>query len=196
MIKSIIATAAAVFLAGSVQATTYLTEIYVDGLDAPLVGDIELLRVDVTWSTNVSSGTVEVGDLDSLRFDLIDTTGVFYTDIAIVAGVAQPISGINRQTSDLIFDFDFGVGFGTLLEFDNDLFVNQNPGATGLSYHVYRSYDEIRGAKFLDGATERSLSYDILSQATGVAQVPLPPAALALLGGLTALGGLGRRRGA
>lgn len=67
------------------------------------VGDPLVDTVIFNWSTDLTSGTVNAGDLTNWSIELLNGASSIYTDSVIIGGVVQPIGGVART---LVFDFN------------------------------------------------------------------------------------------
>jgi len=68
-------------------------------------------QVVYNWSTETTSGLVQVSQLNHLTVDLYSSGSIIYSDTIILFGVIQPVLGnpgadVERPASDVIFDFD------------------------------------------------------------------------------------------
>lgn len=144
--------------------------------------------VVINWSTDLTSGTVSESDLTNWSYELLGGGSSVYSETVIAAGVVQPIGGVSRTLSDLLFDFDLDTL--TLNEFDNDIDILQIGAATGLTYNTYLNLlfgPGISADQFSDGVLiETSVLDSPFSQVT-VSSIPEPSTLL----GLLAIGSLG-----
>ena len=64
--------------------------------------------VIIDWITTVSTGSVAPSDLTYLSIAYLSGPSNLYFDISISEGVVQPIAGVERPLSDLVWDFSHG----------------------------------------------------------------------------------------
>ncbi|ACK64436.1 protein of unknown function DUF1555 [Rippkaea orientalis PCC 8801] len=151
--------------------------------------------VVINWSTDLTSGIVSESDLTNWSYELLGLGSSVYSETVIVGGVVQPIGGVARTVSDLLFEFDLDTL--TSIQFDNDVNVLQELSASGLTYNTYLNLtfgDGISVDQFFDGAIiEVSVDDSTFSQVTTVSSIPEPSTLLGLLA-MGSLGVLSRKR--
>lgn len=128
-------------------------------------------------------GDLSEDELTELTFAAYAGPSVIFVDVAIARGAAQPLAGIPRQTSDLVFRQR-----GNRLGFDN--FFLQDPAIApdmGLGNLAGTSTGEVRLTYFDSSGAARSAGFEAARLETVV--VPLLPAGPLMAGaiGLLAL---------
>ena len=63
-------------------------------------------QVLMSWSTNLTSGTVEQDDLTDWSLSFLNGGNLFYTDNIVSAGSVQAIGGVSRGILDIVFNFN------------------------------------------------------------------------------------------
>ena len=189
-LKNLIRLAVPLVLAGVAQAVTYTTQI-----NGSSTGSFEIGRLEVTWSTSQPFGSaVNHTDLTDLTLSFYDDGDVLvYSDIVISGGTVQPIGGVSRTFTDVVFTATSGVA---LLTIDNDLNQIQFGSAGGTTYNIYGSLTAGNSANFAyyeDGGFQEDATFNITDQSTSA--IP-EPSAFAATAGLLGLGATltGRRR--
>jgi len=92
-------------------------------------------QVLLSFSTNLTSGVMDAGDLDDWSISLLSGGNLFYTDQVVVDGVVQSIGGVSRSITDILFEFNLD----TLVHgsFDNLVPGATLAGAVGTQFNVY-----------------------------------------------------------
>jgi hypothetical protein len=94
----------------------YYTSIYT--LNSPYTASSpNVTQVLVNWSTSLTSGMVQQGDLTDWSISLLGGGNLFYTDNVIIGGSVQSNRGVTRGIADVLFRFDLGTF--TPGDFDN-----------------------------------------------------------------------------
>lgn len=94
----------------------------------------------IDWSTAVMTGVIDETNLTDLTYTLTNGGTAVYQDQTIINSVVQPIGGVNRLLTDLVFNFDITTipaGFAPSDEFDNDLNSVQEIAGVGITYNIY-----------------------------------------------------------
>ncbi|WP_143103421.1 hypothetical protein [Albimonas pacifica] len=169
----------------------------------PGLGD----RIVIEWSVGAgAAGVVDEFDLESLTFHLYGEGALLWSDVAIVAGVVQPIDGQARTLSPtavpngITFAFDLDAwaldpGAG-LSAFDNDG-PQAQAGGSGETWNLYGDAGDVT-ALLIDAygpypAQSSRGPVDAVAT-TLAAPVPLPGALPLALVGIAGLGALAARR--
>jgi hypothetical protein len=130
---SVLAATAALAAAAPSHAGVYFT-IYT--LSAPYqFSTPNATQVLLTFSTSLTSGVMDAGDLDDWSISLLSGGNLFYTDQIVVDGVVQSIGGVSRSITDLIFEFNLD----TLVHGTFDTMVPGEllAGAMGTQFNIY-----------------------------------------------------------
>jgi hypothetical protein len=120
-------------VAATADASVYFT-IYT--LNTPYTATSpDVTQVLMSWSTNITSGVVDQGDLTDWSISFLSGGNLFYTDNIVTAGSVQSIGGVNRGIADILFNFNLDTL--TAGDFDNMLQGALLAGASGPAYNVY-----------------------------------------------------------
>lgn len=92
-------------------------------------------QVLMSWSTNLTSGTVEQDDLTDWSLSFLNGGNLFYTDNIVSAGSVQAIGGVSRGILDIVFNFNLDTF--TAGNFDNLVEGVRLAGASGPAYNIY-----------------------------------------------------------
>ena len=91
-------------VAATADASVYFT-IYT--LNTPYTATSpDVTQVLMSWSTNITSGVVDQGDLTDWSISFLSGGNLFYTDNIVTAGAVQSIGGVNRGIADILFNFN------------------------------------------------------------------------------------------
>ena len=151
----------------------------------PALGD----RIVVDWTTDLTSGFVDVTGLTDLTFTLFGAGTPVFVDQVIVGGVFQPFGGVARSAGVVDFTLDIDSGSIALLNnytFDLSL-------TTGTVYQMrFIGSPPVSASQFVDGvflpdSSVSSAPTAITTQQIATA-VPAPPTILLLLSGLVGAG--------
>lgn len=174
----------------SVLATDFKTTFTLENA----IGSPAVNTMIFNWSTNLTSGTVTENDLTNWSYELLNSGSSVYTETVIAGGVVQPIGGVSRNLSDLLFNFDLDTLTATI--WSNDLNYVQSGAATGVTYNVFPYVGGVRLVRLNNGS---EVSDDISSfsqstiEVTPSATTPEPSSLLGLLA-VSSLGLLARKR--
>jgi MYXO-CTERM domain-containing protein len=95
----------------------------------------DVTQVMMSWSTNLTNGIVQQGDLTDWSISFLNGGNLFYTDNIVAAGAVRSIGGVNRGIADIAFNFNLDTL--TAGEFDNMLQGVLLAGASGPAYNIY-----------------------------------------------------------
>jgi hypothetical protein len=133
--------------------------------------------VIIDWITPVSSGHVDTSDLTYLSIAFLSGENNLYHDISIIDGVVQPIGGVARPLSDLLWDFYLDGDFIGLSQVRNafDSTMTQE-GAAGTHYQISDGVaipidNELRFKRFVDGEFQAYGIGLVTSQSTRLLRV-------------------------
>ena len=105
--------------------------------------------VIVNFSTDVMSGIIDETDLTNWSVELLNGTTSVFLDEVIIGGTVQPIGGVNRILSEIMFDFNLDT-----LEYialaDNDVPIVQT-GSTGVTYNILNGENLVGWGRNVDG---------------------------------------------
>ncbi|MDF2231991.1 hypothetical protein P2H44_05445 [Albimonas sp. CAU 1670] len=195
MLKRVLIPAAALALAAlsALPAQAYFTTL-VPGPGSDLPAD----RLVISWTTDLTSGTVTTADLTSLQFELYgNPTFVIVEDVAIVGGVVQALAGNARALGDIDFSFDldlFNLGGGQgLLSFDNNV-ADFTPPTDQSMLDAWGTSDTLGATVWVPAESPPNIIMSGSGPAASSTVVPLPAAAPLLAGALGLLGLVARRR--
>lgn len=191
----------AIAIAAPADATTYQTTIT---RPSKPTSDFATDRLEITWSTPLTSGEIEAQDgnsgLSDLSWRLFDGQTLLFEDTILVDGVMQPIGGQPRGYFTFEMDLDALAADPTVLP---DVFqptpipTSPDPDWTGEVYSI--DWGNSGSGPFwiavrsVDGVeTGRSFSGGPLEATTR--PVPVPAGLLLALSGVAALGVAARRR--
>jgi len=123
--------------------------------EVPPPDSIDTLIID--WITHKNTGSVGGSDLTYLSITFLDGANNLYHDISIIDGVVQPIGGIARPLSELIWDFDQETNILAQLRNANDPTMTAI-GASGTHYQIEDGLtipddSELRIERFINGAS-------------------------------------------
>ncbi|MBM4107163.1 MAG: hypothetical protein FJ257_12945 [Phycisphaerae bacterium] len=89
----------------------------------------------LTFSTSLTSGIMDAGDLDDWSISLLSGGNLFYTDHVVVDGAVQSIGGVSRSITDILFEFNLDtLVHGT---FDNLVPGASLAAAVGTQFNIY-----------------------------------------------------------
>lgn len=121
------------FVTATADASVYFT-IYT--LNTPYtVTSPDVTQVLMSWSTDLTSGVVDQGDLTDWSISFLSSGNLFYTDNIVTAGAVQSIGGVSRGITDILFSFNLDTL--TAGNFDNMLQGALLAGASEPAYNVY-----------------------------------------------------------
>jgi hypothetical protein len=124
---------ATVASATAADAGVYLT---VYTLNTPYtVTTPDVTQVRMSWSTSLSGGNVQQGDLTDWSISFLSGEDVVYTDNIVSGGAVQSIGGVQRGIADILFNFNLSTL--TPGDFDNMVSGSLLAGASGPAFNVY-----------------------------------------------------------
>ena len=123
----------------------YYTSIYT--LNSPYTASSpNVTQVLVNWSTSLTSGMVQQGDLTDWSISLLGGGNLFYTDNVIIGGSVQSNRGVARGIADVLFRFDFATFKPG--DFDNMLAGLSLSSATSTAYNIYSYPNSLLGPPY------------------------------------------------
>ena len=130
---------------GAYSDAGYYTSIYT--LNSPYTASSpNVTQVLVNWSTSLTSGMVQEGDLTDWSISLLGGDNLFYTDNVIIGGSVQSNRGVARGLADVLFRFDLGTF--TSGDFDNMLAGSSLSSATSTAYNIYSYPNSLLGPPY------------------------------------------------
>lgn len=181
--------ALAASLADASPARAYAT--YVQPLASdPLTG---IDRLEITWNSAATAGTIGVDDLSFLEFVLYGPAGAILSDLAVARGATQELNGVDRSRGGVAFSFDLDAWnldrHAGLLAFDNN--VLDIVGTGGAMLDVSGLADQLAVALWIGGGPDPVYAG---AAAARTYTIPSPATAMLLGSCLMGLAGLGLRR--